>query len=707
MRKPFNPPQPFAILLPAAEALANPPFVNWYPDPSANRYRVSFLGRGDGAAWETHANFFTPPKALKPGYWTISVEALDESGAVIRRDERDTRLDAVVMPDWPDINNLQRVPGARLFLSDADVASILAAKGERGEWRDRLLEIAGTVDQALLDGPPEPEPYPNGVWNFDDWKNNNSVCIAIEDAIFAATVAWRLSGEAKYLEIAKRMLSHAACWDPLGTTGVWENDHSTHALLHAFTVAYDTFGDALPTDLRAALRSSIAARCGDIYEFLNPFHMKELSGGLMGSPANNHAWFVAEAMGLGGLALWDEEPQAREWVGLAVQLHTGEFFPFGDAHGGWHEGIDYWSYSLFFTFQFLDALLDATGVNLYKHPWLRKTTSFKLLTHPPAGAYVPFGDVKHHPPLAVDRLIAMRLASRHADALEWRYVDAIRDGRIEQKRQLPHALAWSDRGDVSPVVAAAAEAPRTAHYKDMGWVVVNSSPFNAEGQTLFAFKSGGKHPGALAHCHEDVNSFILCVDGEKLLWDAGYYDSYESPHHKGYSRLSKAHNVLLVDGAGQLARTRGVYGGITRCDADGTNVVVESDGSHPLVYAGAVDRWIRKATLRDSGELLIEDDIVADPAHLSLLLHSVYPIIWDPGTKTLRITGEKVELLGRLETDEAIDATITTAFEFPCNTRSALLATFDEYPDQYHIEMKTARAIREWTPRLVFTWRRL
>ncbi|HEY3412297.1 MAG TPA: DUF4962 domain-containing protein [Armatimonadota bacterium] len=705
MRKPFNTPKPFGILLPATQAPANPPFVNWFPAEGAARYRVTFAGRGEPQTWETPYNFLTPPVPLEAGLFSITVEAIGSDGALIATDERQTQLEPPATGTSADLNNLHRAPGSRLFLQDADVRSILAAEGERGEWRDRLLAVADDISEELLQGPPEPESYPNGVWSFDYWKKNNSVCIALEDAIFAATVAWRLTGDDKYLAPAIRMLSHAAQWDPLGPTGLWENDHSTHAFLHAFTVAYDTFGEALPADLRSAIRASIAARCRDIYEFLNPFHMKELSCGLMGSPANNHAWFVAEAMGLGGLALWEEEPDARQWVALAAQLHTGAFFPFGDPDGGWHEGIDYWSYSLFFTFQFLDALLDATGVNLYEHPWLRKTTSFKMLAHPPAGAYVPFGDVKHHPPLAVDRLIAMRLASRHHDPGEWRYVDTIAGGAIDQRRHLPHALAWSDRGGVTREAAAVAVPARVAHYKDMGWVVVNSDPFHADDQVLFAFKSGGKHPGASGHCHADVNSFVLCVGGEKLLWDAGYYDSYESPHHSGYSRQSQAHNVLLVDGAGQLGKTRGVYGHISRCDVDGLNVAVESDASHPLVYGGLVDRFVRRASLRDCAELIVEDEIVTPhAARLSLLLHSVYPILWDPGEKTLCIRGERIELLGRLETDQPIDATITTAFEYVCNTRSALLDTFDDYPDQYHLEMKTARAVREWNPCMVFTW---
>lgn len=705
MKHPFNKPHNFGLLLPVEEAPANPPFINWYRSESADRYRVTVRGADVVHTAETPWNFYTPPIHLAPGVFTVSVESLDASGLVMEIDSRETRLGEPLPDAALNLNALQKRPGTRLFLSDADVKQLRSAESERKEWRDRLLAQAADVEPELLVDLKEPEAYPKGIWNFDTWKANNTVCIAVEDALFAATTAWRMTEDTRYLEPAVLLISRTVDWDPHGSTGVWENDHSTQAFLHAYSVAYDTFGVALPSELRASLRENIAARCQDIYEFLNPFHKKQLSCGWMGDPANNHAWFVAEAMGLGGLALWDEHPDARKWVALAAQLHTGAFFPYGDSEGGWHEGIDYWSYSFLFTFEFLDALLDTTGIDLYQHPWLRKTTSFKMMAHPPAGGYVPFGDVKHHSPLAVDRLIAMRLASRHADPLEWRYVDSIQDKTIDRTRYLPHALAWSDRGGITPEAAALAEPPVSAFYRDMGWIVLNSDHFRADEQVLFAFRSGGKHPDAVSHNHADINSFILCVSGERLLWDAGYYDSYGSPHHNGYSRQSKAHNTLLVNGQGQVMKYRGAFGSITRFTVEGMDVEIESDASHPLVYAGAVDTWIRRARLRDLANLSIEDEIItSEPSALSLLLHSVYPIVWHPGDSSVTIRGNRVELTGRIETSEPVDVTISTHFSEPCNVRSALLDTADEYPDQYHLEIKTARPVSSWSPRMVFSW---
>ena len=53
------------------------------------------------------------------------------------------------------------------------------------------------------------------------------------------------------------------------------------------------------------------------------------------------------------------------------------------------------------------------------------------------------------------------------------------------------------------------------------------------------------------------------------------------------------------------------------------------------------------------------------------------------------------------------NAVITTAFEQPPNLSSHLLDTFNEYPEQCRLELRTARKLSKWQPRLTFTWRRL
>ena len=120
------------------------------------------------------------------------------------------------------------------------------------------------------------------------------------------------------------------------------------------------------------IRDAIAARARFHYGRLNPFRSDSW---------NNHPWFNTTAMAEGALAVFDEVPEAREWASYALQLYLGRFISHGGRDGDWHEGSNYWSYSLQFVLQFADVMRSATGIDIYRHPWMRSTPRWR---HPSA-----------------------------------------------------------------------------------------------------------------------------------------------------------------------------------------------------------------------------------------------------------------------------------------------------------------------------------
>ncbi len=705
----FSPP-PLTVLSPDGAALANPPFLHWVAMPGAARYRVTLSGRGSELAVETHRNFLTPARPLPDGYHRLEVTPLDPGGNPLAPPAvADVRVPAPDGEPPGDLNAVVRVPGAPLLAGDSEVEAIWKAGGARAGHRDLLLEIVRRGDSSLItpvhetgtDGAPiltgtlsEPERYP-GYWDFDTWHENNHYCFTVEDAILAATLAWRLTEEGAFADEAVRLMREVAAWDPVGATGVWENDHSAQALLHALALGYDTLRAAMSAGDRTAIAACIAARCEDIHGLLNPFCPKDLSCGPMNNPDNNHPWFVASAMGIGALALSGEDPRADDWAAFAAQIFAGFFLPRGGVTGAWHEGVDYWAYTLFFVFQFADALRNATGVDLYRRPWLTRTLPFKVHCHPPAGAWVPFGDCKHQPPGMIDKVTVMRLASAHGDPLGWEYADRVA-APVNTARMLFHAVLWGGRagGDGKAVP----ETPAVRHYHDIGWVVAARDLMDAGNQRLFAFRCGPARP----HGHADQNSFVLCAGGDRLLWDAGYYDSYFSPHHRDYSRHSAAHNTVLVDGEGQLVNLPGLDGTITRFAENEGFLSVEGDCSNQLLYRGRLAKFVRRAELRGFEELVVEDDLeVCGAARLSFLLHSVFPIVYDPGARAIRIRGERFGLRMHFESAVPVEALVTSTFPVAPGLVSRVLADAADYRDQYHLELRTVAPVTAWRPRLV------
>jgi oligo-alginate lyase len=95
-----------------------------------------------------------------------------------------------------------------------------------------------------------------------------------------------------------------------------------------------------------------------------------------------------------------------------------------------------------------------------------------------------------------------------------------------------------------PVPIALADAPNSSIYPGMGWAIMRSSWENDA--TLLTMKSGY----TWNHAHADAGSYILFKDGMPLIRDSGtcVYDRQE--YHNYYCQ-SRAHNVILFNGAGQ------------------------------------------------------------------------------------------------------------------------------------------------------------
>ncbi len=699
-------------LPPAVTALTNPPLLHWSPDPAAEGgYRV-MMDCGDRQVdLTTRNNYFMPHAAVRTGACRIVIIPLaadgTEAGPPLNFNHTIPETAWTAPP--PRLAPSKSIALGHLLATPSQIDILRSAEAPRAQLREDLMAAAAAPNPLLPAGQPvvEPERYPDGVWNFDLWHRGNQLCFAIEDTILASTLAWLITDDETHRLRALDLMLQVSAWDPTGSTGVWENDHSAQALLHALALSFDAHREHLTPSETKRITDAMAVRAEDIYGLLNPFLAKDLSPGSMNNPDNNHPWFVASAMGIAGLALAASHPMARRWAEWALHLFWGNFLPRGSRTGAWHEGIDYWSYTLFFVFQFADALRNACGADLYTHPFLRATASFKAVCHPPTGPYVPFGDCKHAPPGAFDKLIMMRLASACNNPVAARYVDAIA-APITTARYLFHAALWSAPHSARvatpfpglPAIRPDTTSENVRHYDDIGWVVAATPATATRPRELFAMRCGPARP----HAHADQNSFVLAAGDDKLLWDAGWYDSYLSPHHRDYSSRSIAHNTILVDGEGQLPAVSGVDGRMIHFAHNLTDGIVEAtgDASSPLIYGGRLQKFLRHITYRAGQSLVVSDEIqTARGAHqLSFLLHSGLPIAWDASNSTLSVHGASTLLRAKFISEHPVDAILRTEFPTPPGLTSQVLDDAAEYTQQYHLELRTTQPVETWSPRL-------
>lgn len=682
-------PKPMTVISPEEESLSNPPFFHWHKVENAQYYRIELRGLEVQKEWETEWNFFTPNEAFEEGFYSFTIAGYDTHGDIVKQTElqefRVTDRSTGFEAQWGDS---EYTGGTFHFIDDQQIENIQKANGLSGEYRDRILEAARNADVQEILELEEPATYEDDTWDRDQWNRINNASYRVDLFMQQQVMAYLLTSEDSFADNAIQAMNHIAQWDPTGSTGVWSSDHSAQSMMHALAIGYTALRDKMQPEEREVVKENIYHRSVDMYGFLNPFLPKETAAGMMNDPDNNHPWFCTVTLANGGMALMDEVSEASEWVSFAEQMFHGVFLPRGDSTGGWHEGIDYWSYMLYYVMQFAGNLNIVEGVDLFQHPWLQNTAMFKVVTHPPEGSYVPFGSCLHQTPNHFDQLVMIKLASVYQEPLMWKYIDSIDD--TMHVNRLFFALLWYDRETVSNEV----EIPPYHHFEDMGWVVAVSDVFDAEKQVLFAMKSGPFFGRRFNHSHGDQNHFVIAAGGDNLIWDAGYYDGYLADHHRHFTVQSIAHNVPLFDGEGQVVFTPGADGKITRYEFEDDRLIVQGDASKPVIYGGRAVKFIRTITMEDFRKFIIEDDIQADHLRqISWLLQSEYPIYYEQDTGNIHIKGDNYQVKGTFKTEESVDVILSDTFPVQPQRDERR-----KFPEQYRLELRTTEKIEFWEP---------
>ena len=656
---------------------SNPPFIQWNPISSVSTYYLqvsqdsSFFGmnlKSDGSN-RTNVNYCTPNTFLPSGTWYARVGYQDSKSEkytdsvrfIINKESR--KFVPLIVPDR------LKTQHPYLYVTPAQLFKLRQQKDgvSKALWEKTYTFYTAN---SLSYKPEEPPKFPNGVWDYQYWLKIDSMAGAAQSHIFYSGFVYLLSGDTVAAENARRIMLEVADWDYDGATGIHSVDHAAQGLLYSMSLGYDWLYDYLNEADRAKIRGCITKRGRSMYEFLNP---------LNSDPTNNHPWFCTAALGIGGLAIYNEVPEAKAWVDYSQQLYLGEYLCLGGSDGEWHEGIDYWSYTLFFVFQYADCMNSAAGINLYNYPWLEKTAQFKILSHPPVSYGLSFGDSKAGAPVLFDGLIMSRLASQNQDSVaQWYASIALGDN---PSMYTPYLMFWWDR-DLAPSKPEA--KPLSALYREWGVGLFNSDLASAD-NTMLTMKSGpyiGRRGG---HAHPDQNSFVLYPGGDLVLIDSGYYNPsggvpYGGEHHMQWTLQTKAHNLPLVDGMGQAIYTAGADGKITAFLQQGNMSYMCGDASNSEIYQGRMNKFKRHVYAMDTQRFMILDELASDkPSRYDWLLHSMYPFNVDTAHRRITINGNKSFVDVRFLNPEPLSYTLSTGFPItPPRKRSW------DFPEQYH-----------------------
>lgn len=546
-----------------------------------------------------------PTRAIAPGEYTWTVEALDAKGAVkdIWPEAKFAIEEGAFEQPWPDIDALlKRVPAARPRLPHLSSGLLPEAYPFQRLPLDKAPQgvIAAAEKGLKLELPAEPD-YDKlenaadrrmGYWHsYQDLRKHHN------DAMVEMAYAYRLTGEKRFAEGAKAQLLNAAKWDPEGISSILSpyGDEVGLALVRSSPRVYDWIYDAMTDEERALAKGMLIARADQMLRRLTQHDF-------LARPENSHdgrlpGFLIDHAIALA------EEPRARVWLDYAMRCLLTVYPHWGGKDGGWAEGINY---GLSYNSMLIgpaEALRVATGFDFWKRPFFQKVRYFFMYCVSPLGEISPFGDTEQNSILSKRGSIGS-LVGFHA-----------------RQFQDPVAQWWVELLEGKAKTPPPADLPNDRAFFGVGWAALHSDFAKPEDDLFLLFKSSPY--GAVSHSHADQNTFAIMKGGKALAIPAGErYPAHGTPFHVEYVQQTMAHNGILVNGEGQINRDGNASGELAQFESRDHWAYVRGDAAK--CYGKALERFERHVLMIRPSLIVVVDDLAAPkPAEFQWLLHTL------------------------------------------------------------------------------------
>lgn len=554
----------------------------------------------------------------------------------------------------------------RVYLTQEDIDKLK----EKAKAHPELFATALSRVRAV-NVPPTPPPA-------QERRVQNEVGLGIPEA----ALAYKITGEKKYLDAAKVYLDTACEYNTWGYEYSKPNiDLAAGHLLYGFGWGYDLLFHDLTDAEKQKYRDKMIKQARILYDFFKP------KKGRMYTYSQNHTSIPVSGLAVTAYALLDDaDPkivkEAQEWADFSRAIFDRVLATYS-ADGYFYESMEYWIFSTPWLVHYMDAHHKATGEDLYEGvPGLKLTHKYVSHITLPGGEFnFDYGDIYDGPltrarqgdnyereringKFRTNYNILYNLAARYGDAemqgvAEW----------LKAKGQVNAEEMWTFiwfNPDIKPVPI---ERQPTAHYFADHGVVFWRNSWDDDA-TAFSVKAGPPEGHAAyhhikqfpdwrlssGHAHPDAGSFIIWSKGRYLTGDSGYAGQPRTAHHntlvfngRGQAKEGEGHNVFAdVD----YANLNKIFTRDVKFDDKMLSLTADLTAAYePEV---GVKRFIRKFKFTAPGTFIVEDEVeLAKPSVITSYLHS--------DTKIEKIAGNqftfepgKPSLLVKLDSDGAI-----------------------------------------------------
>ena len=659
-----------------------PPVFSFLRDGKEKKYRVVVQDRSGKIVFEaeTEKNHVVPKEPLKPGKYRWNLLCgeeergwqefvISENAAVILRKDAESVFCAV-----PDVRP------RHLFFKE-DIPGILKKRKAETEVLKRNIEAACARE---LPKPPLFYSFEDGLPYREYFGEYREYC---DRDMVACALGYALLGDGGAGKKAKELLLTICSWNPDGPCAVnapW-NDEIGLSNARCIPAVYDMLYDILTDQQRYIAEKTIIAYAEQCEERLRALDFAE-------NPGDSHAGRLPAYLGEAALVLkgstYIKEEILIRWLSYALEIYGGIFPFYGTADGGWAEGPFYASSYTKWYLPFFMAVERFADVRFLDRPFYQRLPQFLLHFAEKERENHPFGDgywcgsedpewkgfFAQNP----FRLYAERFGPEEArikaeqyaapELFELHLLDVfLPEGRMPERGLTGEACAmavFEGAGLASCQTNVADQAHGTG-------LLVRASRF-----------------GSVSHQHADQGSFALIRNNKVLITPSGYFGRcWGTKHHRNWTKTTKAHNCILVNGRGQETDSFRAAGRFTDWKHEENKrffLRLDLREAYPML-----EFYERSFELTEK-ELVIRDEIRSKEAcEISWLLHMLdRPALQEDGTLVLEHGGERAVVFP----DKAFCGTPDITGRFGTDVNEGVEEAFRvSMEDQYHVTFITQK----------------
>lgn len=665
-----------------SSCIENPPRFMWIPvveDEALYVLKVSsdksFPKKETDEYTGIPLNFLTPDKIYAPGeyFWCYAVwDAASKSPQTKWSQVRSFTIEADAT-EVPLVNRDNRYKKAatshpRLWLNPDSLVSFRTSLAEDKDycgWETFFEKsVKPWMDRPVMD---EPKPYPDNIRVAPIWRQTYIDCQELLYAIRHLAVAGKIVKDDAMVAHAKAWLLASAEWDPEGSTSRAYTDEWAYRVVLAIAWGYDWLYDELTQDERDFVRKSLLDRTRQVAEHLIDSAKIHLF------PYDSHAVRSVSSVVIPAcITMWDEEPEAREWLDYSIEFLSTVYTPWGDGQGGWAEGPHYWMTGMAYLIDAANLLRSYMDIDLYQRPFFQNTGDFPVYTKAPDTRRATFGDDSTMGDticLKAGYNVRQFAGVTGNPAYQWYYEEVKRNDPGTEMEF--YNWGWWDlnfddliyQHDFDQVEGKApTDDEKLRWFKGIGWAAIQHKMDDPDQHVHFVMKSSPY--GSISHSHGDQNAFCMSAFGEDLAIQSGYYVAFSSDMHLNWRRQTRSKNAILINGKGQYAdRDKSIAmrstGSIETAEERKDHIYIKANATPAYQHFNPqVTNVEREVYFVQNNYFVIVDSIDADePVEVDWLLHAngEYKL----GENSFRYSGEKAGFYGQFVWSEGGKPTLS------------------------------------------------